>query len=73
MPENCLYNLRGSQLTVDSSMDPLTLMVLASSRCSSARGVSSSISALARQPFRGVRTSWHLGGGVGDDEGGWVG
>ena len=43
-------------LTVDSRMDPDTRMVLASSRCSAPREVSSSISALARQPFSGVRT-----------------
>lgn len=42
--------------TVDSRIDPLTLMVLASSRCSGHNSVSSSISALARQPFSGVRT-----------------
>lgn len=35
-------------------------MVLVSSRCSSRSGVSSSISADARQPFSGVRTSWHI-------------
>ena len=37
-------------------MDPDTRMVLASSRCSAPSGVSSSISALARHPFSGVRT-----------------
>mmetsp|Transcript_18011 Transcript_18011/g.50349 ORF Transcript_18011/g.50349 Transcript_18011/m.50349 type:complete len:227 (-) Transcript_18011:757-1437(-) len=46
--------------TVDSRMEPDTRMVLASSCCSSSSIVSSSISAEARQPLRGVRTSWHM-------------
>ena len=46
--------------TVESRMEPEMRMVLVSSRCSSSRGVSRSISALARQPLSGVRTSWHM-------------
>eukprot|EP00955_Chlamydomonas_euryale_P082792 363764-Chlamydomonas_euryale.AAC.20 len=46
--------------TVDSRMEPDTQIVFASSRCSCSSGVSSSISADARQPLSGVRTSWHM-------------
>lgn len=48
--------------TVDMRMEPDTLMVFASSLCSSPSSVSSSISALARHPLRGVRT-WGMGMG----------